>query len=102
FGLAEMVTGFRHHFSSISISQSGIFTWAAAAIGTLYLAAGLLILTLKRWATRLAILCLVADIVGRVLLVLSGLYPINSPRQITAISLGTAIAVIFAIYIGSK
>ena len=102
FGLAEVVTGFRHQFSSISISQSGIFTWAAAAIGTLYLAAGLLILTLKRWAARLAILCLLADIVGRVLLVMTGLYPTNSSKQIIAIGLGTVIAAIFAIYIGWK
>ena len=74
----------------------------AAAIGTLYIAGGLLILTLKRQAARLAILCLVADIVGRLVMVMTGLYPTNSFKQIIAIGLGTVIAAIFAIYIGSK
>jgi len=92
FGLAEVVTGLRHHFSGIFTSQSAIFTWAAAAIGTLYIAGGLLILTLRRRAARLAILCLVADIVGRLVLVMTGLYPTNSFKQIVAIGLGTVIA----------
>jgi hypothetical protein len=69
FGLAEVVTGFRRHFFGISTSQSAIFLVAAAAIGAFYFAAGLLILTLKRWAARLAIVCVVADIVGRFVLV---------------------------------
>jgi hypothetical protein len=63
---------------------------------------GLLILTLKKWAARLAILCLVVDIVGRISLVATGLYSINSIKQTIAITLGTAIAAIFAIYIGLK
>jgi hypothetical protein len=102
FGLAEMVTGFIHHFLGISTSQAAIFTYAAEIIGTLYVVGGVLILTLKRWAARLAILCLVVDIVGRVSLVATGLYPTNSFKQVIAITLGTAIAAIFAIYIGLK
>lgn len=102
FGLAEVATGFRHHFFGISTSRATTFTYAATVIGTLYVVGGLLILTLKRWAVRLAILCLVVDIVGRVLLVMTGLYPTNSLKQIIAITLGTAIAAIFAIYIGLK
>jgi hypothetical protein len=102
FGLAEVVTGFIHHFFGISTSQAAIFTYAAAVIGTLYVVGGLLILTLKRWAARLAILCLLVDIVGRVSLVSTGLYPVNSLKQTIAIALGTATAAIFAIYIGLK
>jgi len=102
FGLMEVATGFRHHFAGISTSQSIAFTWATAGIGTLYIVGGLLILTLKRCAARLAIFCLLAHIVGRVLLVMTGLYPMKPFKQIIAISLGTLIAAAFAIYIGSK
>jgi putative Mn2+ efflux pump MntP len=33
---------------------------------------------------------------------MTGLYPTNSFKQIVAIGLGTVIAAVFAIYIGSK
>jgi hypothetical protein len=102
FGLAEVITGFTHSFFGISTSQAIIFTYSAAAIGLFYVGAGLLIMTMKRWAAALAILLLGADIVGRITLVVTGLYPLNSPEQIIGIILGTAIAAIFAIYIGSK
>jgi hypothetical protein len=102
FGLAEVVTGFTHDFFGISTSQAATFTYAAAVIGALYVMGGLLILTLKKWAARLAILCLLVDIVGRISLVATGLYPTNSFKQIIAITLGTATAAIFAIYIGLK
>jgi hypothetical protein len=54
FGLAEVVTGFTHDFFGISTSQAATFTYAAAVIGALYVVGGLLILTLKKWAARLA------------------------------------------------
>jgi hypothetical protein len=100
FGLAEVVTAFRHHFFGITTSQATVFTCAAAFIGILYFAAGLLTLTMKKSAARLAVGCLVAVIFGRILLVVTGLYPMNSFRQIFAITLGTAIVATFAIYIG--
>jgi hypothetical protein len=102
FGLTEIATGFRHQFLGISTSRTIIFTFAAVAIGVLYVSGGLLTLTLKWWAARLAILCLVADVGGRILLVVTGLYPKTSFKQIIAIGVGTAIAAIFAVYIGSK
>src|SRR5262249_45680407 len=102
FGLAEATTGFYHQFLGIYTSQSTIFAYAAVAIGALYVGGGILILTLKWWAARLAILCLLADIAGRIALALTGLYPTTSFKQTVAIGLGTAIAAIFAVYIGSK
>ncbi len=39
---------------------------------------------------------------GRIALVIFGLYPLDSFRQTFGIVAGTAIAVAFAIYIGSK
>ncbi len=102
FGLAEVVTGFTHNFFGITTSSVSIFTYSAVTIGAFYVAGGLLILTMKKWAAALAIVLLVADIVGRVSLVVTGLYPLNSLKQDIGIVTGTAIAVIFAIYIGSK
>jgi small-conductance mechanosensitive channel len=102
FGLAEVVTSFTHNFFGISTSSISLFTYSAAAIGLFYVIAGLLSLTMKKWAAMLAIVFLIADIVGRIALVAAGLYPLNSTEQIFAIIVGTVIAVIFAIYIGLK
>jgi hypothetical protein len=102
FGLAEVVTSFTHDFFGISTSRLTLSTYAGAAIGAFYFVGGVLILTRRKWAAALAILLLVADILGRVAMVLTGLYPVNSLLQILAIVIGTSIAAFFAIYIGLK
>jgi hypothetical protein len=102
FGLAEVVTGFRHNFFGITTSGITIFTYSAAAIGAFYVVAGLLILTMRKWAAALAIVLLGADIIGRVALVVVGLYPTDFLENTLGIIAGTVIAVIFAIYIGWK
>lgn len=102
FGLAEVITGFTHKFFGISTSQAIIFTYSAVAIGFFYVGAGLLVITMKKWAAALAIMLLITDIIGRIALVGTGLYPLNSLEQVIGIILGTAIAAIFAIYIGFK
>jgi len=102
FGLAEVVTSFTHGFFGIITSQAAIFTYSGATIGIFYVVAGLLILTMKKWAAALAIVLLGADIIGRIALVATGLYPLNSLEQVIGIILGTALAAIFAIYIGFK
>jgi hypothetical protein len=100
FGLAEVVTGFTHNFFGITTANVSAFTYSAATIGAFYIVAGLLILTMRRWAAALAIALLGADVVGRVALVVGGLYPTGSLENTPAIIIGTGIAVIFAIYIG--
>ncbi len=102
FGLIEVVTGFTHEFLGISTSSATIFTYSAAAIGLFYVAAGLLILAMRKWAAALAIVFLIADIIGRIALVAAGLYPLDSTEQVFAIIMGTAIAAVFAIYIAWK
>ena len=102
FGLAEMVTGFTHNFFGITTSRVTIFTYSAAAIGAFYVVAGLLILTMQKWAAALAIVLLGADIIGRIGLVVVGLYPTDSLENTLAIIAGTVVAFIFAIYIGRK
>lgn len=102
FGLAEVVTGFTHNFFGITTSRVTIVTYSAATIGAFYVVAGLLILTMQKWAAALAIVLLGADIIGRVALVVVGLYPTDSLMNILSIIAGTVLAVIFAIYIGWK
>lgn len=102
FGLAEIVTGFTHYFFGITVSAAGAFTYSSALIGTFYVAAAILILTMKKWAAALAIVLLGADIVGRILLVATGLYPTDTMKNTVSIVAGTIIVALFAIYIGLK
>jgi Na+/H+ antiporter NhaC len=57
---------------------------------------------MKRWGAMLAIILLVADILGRFVLVATGLYPIDTLENTFSIIAGTAIAGVFALYIGWK
>jgi hypothetical protein len=99
FGFAEVVTAFTHSFLGISTSGLEVFSYLAAALGSLYAAAGLLVLTMTKRAATYAIALLLVDIVGRVALVLAGLYPMNSHKQVFAIVVGTSLVAAFAVYI---
>jgi hypothetical protein len=100
FGLAEVVTAFTHSFFGITTSSSNTFTFSSTAIGLCYVVAGVLFLTMRKWAAALAIILLSFDIVGRLALVMTGLFPTNSPKNTFSIIAGTLIAAIFAVYIG--
>ncbi len=102
FGLIEVVTSFTHHFVGISTSPTLLFTASAAVIGLCYAVGGGLILTMKKGAAALAIVLLLVDILGRIALVVVGLYPLNSLEQIIGIVGGTAIAIAFAVYIRTQ
>lgn len=102
FGLAEVATGLTHNFFGISTAKVTAAAYAGVALGALYAVAGLLILSMKRRAAALAMVLLVADIVGRVAMVVAGLYPIDSLKQRVAIILGTSIVAVFAIYVRLK
>ena len=103
FGLAEVATGFTHNFLGlVSTTSVTPATYGAAIVGALYAIGGLLLLTMKKGAAKLAMICLVLVFVGRILLVLTGLYPLTSPLQDVSIIIGTGLAIIFAIYIGFK
>lgn len=102
FGLAEVVTGFRHEFFGLTTTQVDISTYVGVALGLFYFVGGLLILTKKKWAAMIAVVLLCGDVIGRVAMVITGLYPLNSFMQTFAIIVGTSIAVFFAVYIGLK
>jgi hypothetical protein len=101
-GLAEVVTGFTHNFFGLTTSHSPNATYAGAAIGACYFIGGLLLLSGRKWAAALAIVLLIADVLGRVVMVLTGLYPVDSALQIVGIVVGTSLAAFFAVYTGLK
>jgi hypothetical protein len=102
FGLAEVVTGFRHEFFGLTTTQVAVSTYIGVALGLFYFVGGLLILTKKKWAAVVAIVLLCGDVIGRIAMVITGLYPVNSFMQTFAIIVGTSIAASFAAYIGLK
>ena len=53
--------------------------------------AGLLVLTVRRWAAAVAIVLLIADVAGRIALTATGLYPTGSLLNTVAIIAGTAL-----------
>jgi len=102
FGLAEVSTGFSGNFLNvISTTTTTEYTVVSVAIGAFYCFAGLLVLTMKRRAAALAIVLLGADVLGRVGMVAAGLYPLNGVDAASIVA-GTAIAAIFAVYIGLR
>ena len=100
FGVAEVFTGlFLGHRLGVSEANSTVFAYEGPAIGALYVMGGFLLLTGKKWAAGLAEVCLAADVVGRVHLVLTDVYPFVGLAAV-AVVIGTAIAICFGIYIG--
>ena len=103
FGSAEVVTGFTHNFLGlISTTNTTLAAYGAAGVGALYAVGGFLLFRMTKRAAALALACLVAVVIGRLALVATGLYPLNSFLQIFSIVVGTLIAVAFAIYIASR
>jgi hypothetical protein len=98
-GLAEVATAFTHDFFGLTTMPATLSTVLGAAIGALYVWSGLLVLSRKRRAAIVAILLLIADVLGRIAMVVTGLYPSNSIFQAFAIIVGTSIVMSFAIYI---
>jgi len=102
FGIAEVATGFTGRFlGGISVTTSTEYTIAAAATGSCYSLAGLFILTMRKWGAALGIAFLCAELLGRIYLVSSGLYPISGTDE-SAVIAGSMIAVLFALYIGLR
>ncbi len=102
FGLAEVVTGFTHNFFGVSTTLGATSAYGNAGVGALYAVAGILILSMKKRYVAIALGCLALNVVGRIALVVTGLFPTNDFRQTGAIVAGTTIVIIFAAYIGSK
>lgn len=102
FGVAEIITGFTHGFFGLRTAEGAASTYVGAAIGALYAAAGLAIVTMRRSAAIVALVLLAMVVVGRLFMVAIGLYPLNTLTQTAAMIVGTAIALGFSIFIALK
>ncbi len=102
FGIAEVVTAFRHAFFGLSTEESVGSTVAGACIGLLYVAAGVLALTGRRKALTAALSCLGLDVAGRITLVALGFFPVDTTRQVVSMALGTLIVVAFGAYLWAQ
>jgi hypothetical protein len=101
-GFAEVVTGFSHNFFGITTSGVALFTVAATGINLSYLASGILMLTMKRWAATAALVLLSIDILGRILLAATGLYPTDTAKNTFSFIAGTLVVALVALYVGWK
>lgn len=99
FGFAEIITSLTHNFFGLHSAALAVATLVGAGVGALYAAAGLVILIMKRRAAQLALLLLVMVVAGRLFLVVTGLYQLNSLRQTAAMVAGTVITAGVAIFI---
>jgi hypothetical protein len=63
---------------------------------------GFFLFAKRTWTLVVTETCLVLVILGRLLLVASGLYPVDSFLQTFSIITDSAIAVMFAIYVGME
>jgi len=100
FGAAEVITAFTHKLFGISTAPGAFSALLASGTGTLYTVSGLLLLTMRRRAAAVAVACLVVAVVGRIAMVVSGIFPLDSFEQIFAMTVGTGIVAFFAAYIG--
>jgi len=99
FGLAEVVTAFRHQFFGLSTAGSSGSAVVGALIGLVYVAAGALALVARRWALWLTLACLGLDIAGRLAMVGTGWFSVGTPRQVLGIVAGTLIVALFGGYL---
>jgi hypothetical protein len=100
FGLAEVKSGLTHNFMGLTTSPANISTELGVSLGVFYFVASLLILIGKKWTATLAVILLVVDVIGRLVMVIAGFYALSSFLQTFAIVIGTSLAAFFAIYIG--
>jgi hypothetical protein len=98
FGLAEIVTGFRHVFFGLTTAVSVVSTASGVGLGVLYVASGACALLATRRAFLTASILLALDVIGRIGMVATGLFPLSSSRQVVGIVGGTVIAAGFMAY----
>jgi hypothetical protein len=104
FGIAEIVTGIRHEFFGLVTTQDTITKIIGISLGSCYLFAGIFLLVYTKWSLNIAFCLLVIDVIGRLIMSFSGMYPIDSimSMQFVGMFFGTLIAVLFTIFVFIK
>lgn len=101
-GIAEVITGFRQIFFSVRTTPIAMAAYLGAALGVLYILAGILVLTTKKSAATLALSLVAAVILGLVAMVVTDLLPTDTVSQLFAIVLGMSIACAFIVVVALK
>ena len=96
FGIAEVITGVAHDFFGLVTAADAFTTIVGVGLGLCYVAGGILLLWFTRSTVLAAVLLLLVDILGRIAMTLSGMYPVNTPKQAIGIVGGTLVALVFA------
>ena len=99
FGIAEVVIGFRHEFFGLVTSENMTTTVIGMGLGLCYLFAGILLLCFNRKTLFIAFILLTIDVLGRFVMMLTGMYSMDTQMQIVGMAGGTTIAIIFAIFV---
>jgi hypothetical protein len=99
FGVAEVVTGTRHEFFGLVTATDSAATILGVLLGSCYIAGGILVLVFTRRTLFAAAILLAIDIIGRLAMILAGLYPMTTVEQTVGIVGGTLIAAIFLLLI---
>src|ERR1039457_1643137 len=81
FGLAEIYTGISHSFFGLVTSEGNTATNIGIALGACYFIGGLLLLLNRKSAAVISIFFLLFDIIGRIGMVITGLYPVNTRSE---------------------
>jgi hypothetical protein len=102
FGISEFATSFSHRLFGLSTAEVNWSTWIGSTIGVLYFVSGLLVLTQRRKAAKVAVIFLIADVICRIILVFSGLYSLDTAKQAAAIIAGTAVVLFFVAYVSGN
>ncbi len=103
FGIAEIATGFTGNFAGVlSITTTTVSVYGAFIVGALYAIGGLLLFPMKKKQAKASLVCLLFVVIGRGVLVATGAYPLSSTLQTASIVIGTAIAIVFMVYIKLK
>jgi len=102
FGIAEVATSFTHDFFGLTTTAQVVSTLVGVVLGLCYIAAGALVITLRRPALAAAFILLIVDVLGRLLMMVTGMYPMDSAMQSIGIIVGTVIAAAFAVFVALK
>jgi hypothetical protein len=99
-GIGEIVVGFTGNYLGI-LSHAIALSMATAIIGALYSLGGLFILTMRKWGAAIGVICIGAEVLGRIYLVATGIAPSSGPDAMK-IAMGGAIALALIAYVLSQ
>ncbi len=99
YGVVEILVGlyFTHEYF-----VQGAYIYLISALDVLYFVSGALLLTMRKQTAKVVVGLLACEMVGRLTLIGTGIYPFTTVGPGIAMVLGTAIAGGFAFYVWTQ